>query len=221
MIFDEKSHEYDGGKYRSVTQFLNQFQKPFQKELIASRVAKRDNREAQEIIDEWDTNARMARDFGNAIDGAIHYWVEFNQKPKHPFLEKVVNEFEKLSPEREKINSQIIVANDELGIAGTPDQLYSTGKKKVILRDIKTYGEMQEESKYFFLDPISHIQATNVNKARLQLSTYREMLEREGIKVEKLEIWHYNTNWDVIEVDPIDINPLIDYQPKTKKVLKI
>ncbi len=61
MNFDKATHTYSfrGEGYTSVSEYLLQFKPEFPKERIATAMAKRDKRDKDEIIDEWETKVLL------------------------------------------------------------------------------------------------------------------------------------------------------------------
>lgn len=205
MKLDELNHTYtkDGERYQSVSELIRRYKKPFHAELIAQKVADKTGRAIGDVLEEWELKKELAIDFGNAIHKAIELYINFGEKPKHKVLLKVVKEFAKLA-ENKELYSEINVSSDKLKIAGTIDLLESVGKKKVKILDIKTNGDLYKESKSYFLPPFANIRDSKINEYRLQLTAYKYLLELKGLSVEALELWHYDNQFNIIELDPID-----------------
>jgi hypothetical protein len=76
ITFVEKTHCYliDGQPTNSpsVTRLLKKFKKPFEKEKMAARVAKRTKRTVAEVIAEWDVNNL----YSTTIGSMLHKYVE-------------------------------------------------------------------------------------------------------------------------------------------------
>jgi len=83
-------------------------------------MARKNKRTPEEILEEWDMKAQIARDFGNAVHKSIEIWIKHSAKPKNKYLQSVIDTF----PLKNKgLISEKIVYNDELLIAGTIDVL--------------------------------------------------------------------------------------------------
>lgn len=204
MHLDELSHSYtqDGVKYQSVTQLVSKFKVPFKRDMIAGIVAKKQGREIEDVIREWELKAELARDFGNAVHKSIELYIKYGEKPKHKFLLKVVNEFAKLKTG--KLHSEIVVYSDELKTAGKLDIIESLGDKKIVIPDLKTNGEMVKKAYGKFLPPFDYLEQTSINEYRLQLSAYKHLMELKGYDVVGLELLHYTNKFEIINIDPIE-----------------
>jgi hypothetical protein len=209
MDFQEDGHIYskNGRKYQSVSEFLKQFKKEFPKNAVAAATAKRDGREAQEILDEWELNAQISRNYGTTLHQGIEYWLKYGKIHKLAHIEQVVKAFE-AKYDRKRIHSEIIVDNDEFGLAGTIDQLYMIESKKVNVIDLKTNAELSHTGKGSFLAPLDKLPFSKINEYRLQLSSYKTMLELKGYEVVDLMLEHWNGRELVtIPLEPIDMLP--------------
>lgn len=93
---------------------------------------------------------------------------------------------------------ELILWNDEAGIAGQADLVFieTEGKKRYVdLSDYKTNGKIDKYNfmKYRMLDPLGHLHDCNYNHYRLQISAYAWLLEQAGFIPRNLEFRHLNT----------------------------
>src|SRR4051812_40228370 len=61
--FNEVDHTYcneDGEFYTSVTSFIKQFKKPFERDKIATKYAKKNKRTVEDVIAEWEKISKEA-----------------------------------------------------------------------------------------------------------------------------------------------------------------
>jgi hypothetical protein len=122
MHFDPSNHTYtkDNKRYAPVSDVISQLSPEFEAEKIAGFIAKRDKRTVEEVLEEWDMKAQIARDFGNAIHKSIELWIKHSAQPKNKYLQNAVKTF----PLKNKgLISEKIVYDDDLQIAGTIDIL--------------------------------------------------------------------------------------------------
>lgn len=211
MQFSEEAHEYrkDGIRYTSVGEFLKHFTPEFPKGLIAEQVARKNGVQPNEVIAEWDLNADISCDYGHAIHKSVEYWIRYGKFPKAPHLKDAAEKFA-AKHDRRTIEPEIIVFNDKYRLAGTIDQLVILAKKRCRLMDVKTNGDLYDKPRGVFLPPIQNLPHTKINKYRLQLSTYKKLLELKGWTVEGIEIEHWTgTVFDTIPLEPIDVEPLL------------
>lgn len=216
MDFDRDQHQYskDGKIYLSVSEFLDRFEEPFAKGLLAQRIAQKEGRDAEDVIAQWDLNAEISRDYGNSIHKAIEYWIRFGQYPKAPHLRLAVEKFEEKFPSRDLIKPEIIVFNEEYGLAGTIDQLQILGKNgkgqtRVRVIDVKTNGELETKARGYFHAPIDKLPHSKLNRYRLQLNTYKHLLELKNFEVVDMLLEHWTgSDMKQYEIEPMDMAPL-------------
>ena len=101
--------------------------------------------------------------------------------------------------------SEVVVYDDE--IAGTIDLIEVLGDGKVILHDFKTNADLFKKHGKM-LEPFKHLNNEPMSKYRLQLTKYKELLEKmKGVKVMGLNIWWYNNNkFEIIPVEEVDLS---------------
>ncbi len=189
VSLDSKSHIYSdiyGNRYDSVSHVLHSFERPFQADLIAGLVAKRDSRPKDEVLAEWSQNQTKAAVHGTRIHSAVELF-EQNQtiRPEDEDLRPML---ENLSVDHQgyhRILSEVILYDPDYKIAGTTDRLlYLTKSPKSVIdiEDFKTnlsrgiqYSNPRRE---YLLGPLAHLQNCNFNIYALQLSAYAYMLNK-------------------------------------------
>jgi hypothetical protein len=207
MDFDDKCHEYyDHGKvYQSVNEWLSQFKTPFAKEAVAKMVAKKRGLTPEQVIEEWELNASIAINYGNAIHKGIEYWIKTGQRSGLDHILKATNAFSD-KYDRSNLFSEMIVKNDDLLLAGTMDVMVKEGKREVGIVDIKTNADLDKKAYGKFKEPFQDLPQTNINEYRLQLSTYKHLCELQGLKVNYIRLEHWDGNkFTEIELKPIDL----------------
>lgn len=209
MDFDYESHTYrkNGVVYESVSSLIGKYKKPFNSEFVATRVAQASGREVEDILHEWDLKRTISTNFGNAVHESIELFIKYGQKPKQDFLLKVINEFEELTAGK-KLHSEVILEDDEHRVAGTVDILDSLGNKRVNIDDIKTNGDLYKKARGKFLPPFDDLPDSTLNEYRLKASVYKHLAQVKGLTVEELHLYHYTDHWEVITLEPINIDAL-------------
>lgn len=203
MILDELQHTYtiDSHTFKySVTQLVNQYTPPFQADMIARIVASKEGCEPQDILRKWEVNKEIAQDYGNAVDKAVQYWVDYGEGPKQQHLEEIVEDFKK--DFSKNLSAQIAVYDKQMSVCGTIDVVESLGNKKVNVIDVKSNAEFYKKPHGRLLAPFNDLQNNNENKYRIQLSLYRDLLKLQGIEVENLYVWH--PVHKIIKLEPIN-----------------
>ena len=192
--FDSYFHRYSyqGRSLNNVTGYLKQFQKPFDRDGVAKRVAERDGRKVAEVLAEWDLSGERARVLGVAVHQHIRNTlcaVE-GQFSFEPFLSMNVKAPEVITFDRlwaELANAVIchpeqvewVIGDVELGIAGTVDAfLFSQATGQYHIWDWKT-GKFDVENRFErLLPPFDDLSASKLNIYSLQVSLYRLIIER-------------------------------------------
>lgn len=211
MFFDKLNHKYfdQTTEYTPVSRIKDKYIKPFDKEIVSKATAKRDDREQQDVLDQWNTARDISTNYGTAVHLSVEYWNKWDKYPKHKHLLDAVKKFEKHYKDRE-FYSEIIVFNKKLEIAGTIDILEPLGERKVNIADIKTNGELEGKSYGNLLKPFNDLKATKINQYRLQLSLYKELAERMGLFVNDLFIEYWNgESWKTIKVEPLNVKQIL------------
>ena len=209
MDFNYETHTYskDGVVYQSVSSLIEKYKRPFNSEFVATMVAQKSGREVEDILYEWDLKRTISTNFGNAIHESVELFIKYGEKPKQDFLLKVINEFEELTAGK-KMYSEVILEDDEHLVAGTPDILTSFGNKFVDIEDIKTNGDLYKKPRSKFLPPFDDLPDSTLNEYRLKASVYKHLAEAKGLTVGELHLYHYTDHWEVITLEPININAL-------------
>ena len=196
VVFTEKGHTYTvgGQKATSVTTFIGQFKKPFERDFWAARSAQKENVQLQDILDKWDSISLRACNKGSKFHAFAENYINNKILPnaiydfdididayniiESQFLDFYEESKENLIP----IRSELCIGSSRLGICGMVDQLYySNTFKGLVIFDWKTNKRMNYTSKYgnTMLDPISHLEECEFTTYSLQLSLYKYIIELE------------------------------------------
>ena len=205
MIFNSELHTYTHKRepYQPVSEWLEQYIKPFPADTIAEAMGKkRENK--QYFLNKWEKKADYSKDYGNGIHGALEYYNKYKETPEHNHLKKVVEEYLRLNTYK-KWFSEVIVYDEETKIAGTIDIIVSLGNKEIIIRDIKTNGDIYKKGKGKLLPPYDSLEANSINKYTLQISMYKKLAEARGLKVVGTEIWYWSGKFEIINIKTIEI----------------
>ena len=202
--FYKGTHTYRLGKSKleSVTTFVNKHFPPFEAKKIARMLAgfwtnKQKKRGVRYWLKEWKLAAQHGTD--------VHWLMEQEIKDKVP---ESINSFEERTRNKyiqgclwlEKFDEneydefiqapELIMYDEELGLAGTIDLAVFSGKK-VTLIDWKTNKKISKDcygKKGYKV--LKDMDASNINKYSLQLTMYAYMLERKGWEIDKLILVH-------------------------------
>ena len=203
MIFDPVTHQYklNGHTFKySVTGLASKYIPPFPAGMLAEKVAKKEGVTAEQILRQWDMNKEMACDYGNAVDKAIQYWIDFKQLPKNEHLRDIVKDFA-ITHEGD-LRCQISVYSEEKSVCGTTDVIKVVAPKTIDIIDVKSNADFYKKGNGKLLAPFNDLENNNLNKYRLQLSLYKDLFEMKGITVRNIEIWHPEE--EVIILEPLN-----------------
>ena len=204
VLFDPITHTYtlDGHTFKySVTQLIKEYTTPFQAEMIAGMVAKKKGVEREEILGMWELKKNIACDYGNAVDKAIQYYVDYGEDPAQKHLKEMTDKFQE-DYKGSNLVSQVTVYNLEKSVCGTVDLIEKLGGNAINIIDVKSNADFYKKGHGKLLAPFNDLENNNLNKYRLQLSLYRDLFELRGIKVEGLEVWH--PVHGIIKVEPLN-----------------
>lgn len=210
--FDSEEHKYtyQGEEFSSVTQFLEQFKIPFDKERWSLYVANRDGITQDEVLQMWSANAKKACAFGTAVhayaEGVIKNVDGLGYTPKGKLgavLKYVDSALKKLDCIKQ---SEVVVYNKELKLAGTIDLVRNVGGGVAIL-DWKTNKEIKLFNHYqSMLFPLAEYHDCNYNHYLFQLNLYKYLYEKQfNEKVVALGLIHLTPDgYSLIDVPIMD-----------------
>lgn len=214
LYFDPVSHEYedeDGNKFWTGSTWAHQFEKPFDPQLIAPKVAEKKLTTVDKVIEAWDMKSEVSLSYGTTVHKALECGIKYGELPTNPHLATLVQDYLDMSHEDEQV-SELFVVSMEDRMCGTIDVLVDKGKKHVVIRDFKT-GDIYKkvsltpQAKELWPD----LESKMISLYQLQLSFYAHILSSLGYKVEGLEIYaEANEAWQVIKLPVLDIRKALE-----------
>ena len=214
LYFDPVSHEYedeDGNKFWTGSTWAHQFEKPFDPQLIAPKVAEKKLTTVDKVIEAWDMKSEVSLSYGTTVHKALECGIKYGELPNNPHLAALVQDYLDMSHEDEQA-SELFVVSMEDRMCGTIDVLVDKGKKHVIIRDFKT-GDVYKkvsltpQAKDLWPD----LESKMISLYQLQLSFYAHILSSLGYKVEGLEIYaEANEAWQVVKLPVLDIRKALE-----------
>lgn len=210
--FYEKEHyyEYEGKRVKtSVTQFISNFHKPFDEPKWSKHVAKRDNREVEDVLAEWAHTAYNSATTGTLFHNRAeqlaigkHFEVDYSN-----YGHEIRDRIDKLIPMQDKffkdIDGKLLPLKTEFTvgledfIAGNLDLLvWNERDQEIQIWDYKTNKEINLENKYEKMKyPFHKHDSCNFVHYSIQLNIYKYIINKIlGIKVGKCYIAHFNEN---------------------------
>lgn len=223
--FFEEGHYY---QYKgkdvgiSVTRFIEQYTQEFKQQEIAERVARRDGKSVQEVLDEWKYKNQFACEKGSTCheyaqslwSGSQYRKLTFDDSKEYlGAVYKIQKQAENFKADYngklEHLADEYIVGSSEYDIASAIDHLFInklTGE--LILVDYKTNSYLSGYNKKAYSKrmkvPLQHLNDDAIHHYYIQLSIYKYLIEKyTDLKVSEMFIVYFSENIDNYEI--IDI----------------
>ena len=209
LFFDKATHEYedeDGNKFWTGSTWAHQFEKPFDPQLIAPKVAEKKLTTVEEVIKGWEMKSEVSLSYGTTVHKALECGIKYNELPNNPHLATLVQDYLDMTHEDTQA-SELFVVDMEDKMCGTIDVLVDNGNKHVTIRDFKT-GDIYKKTT---LTPKAKelwpsLESKTISIYQLQLSFYAHILTKMGYKVDGLEIWAESAEaWEKVKLPVLDI----------------
>ena len=221
-FFDEDHHyEYKGKRVGiSVTRFIEEYCNEFDAQTVAERVATRDNKTIQEVLNEWEYKNKFACEKGSTchefaqslwsgneynellFDGSMEYINTVNK------IQNQAKQFYKDYKDRLKhLADEYVIGSEEYDIASAIDHIFInklTGG--LVLVDYKTNSDIHKSEKYAknMKVPLAHLKDFTLNHYYIQLSIYKYLVEKyTNLKFEEMFIVYFSENienYEIIEI---------------------
>lgn len=221
--FFEKDHHYEYKGERigiSVTRLIEDYCNEFNAEEVAERVAIKQNKTIQQVLDEWQYKNKFACEKGSTChEYAQSLWSgkEYRQlyfDDSEEYLEAVshiqvqaLSFCEDYQDRLEHLADEFVVGSEEYDIASAIDHLFInkyTGG--LVLVDYKTNSDIHKSEKYAknMKVPLQHMKDYTLNHYYIQLSIYRYILEKyTDLEVSEMFIVYFSENiknYEIIEI---------------------
>lgn len=220
----------DGHYYRykgkdvgiSVTRFIEQYAQEFKQQEIAERVAIRDGKSVQEVLDEWKYKNQFACHKGSTCheyaqslwSGEKWLFKKFDGSRKYEVAVDLIqnqanNFYDDYCDKLEHLADEYIVGSEEYDIASAIDHLFInklTGE--LVLVDYKTNSYLSGYNKKAYKKamkvPLQHLNDDAIHHYYIQLSIYKYLIEKyTDLKVSEMFIVYFSENIENYEI--IDI----------------
>ena len=206
----------------SVTTFIHEYCNEFDAEGMAEKVANRDGKTVQHVLDEW----AYKREFSCEKGTTCHEWSQslwsgaeykpllFDESKEYmSALDKIKNQavnFKNDYQEHlEHLIDELPIGSEEFNIASCVDHLfYNKLTGGLVLVDYKTNSLMEGYNKKAYKKamkvPLSHINDDALHHYYIQLSIYKFLIEKyTGLKVDEMFIVYMSENienYEIIEI---------------------
>ena len=218
--FFENGHYYEYRGQRvgiSVTRLIEEYANEFDRDGIAEKVAKRDNKTIDEVLAEWEYKNKFAcakgsncHEFAQSLwSGNDNYYDDFDdsiefKNANNSISIQAINFYEDYNNIYEHIQDEQVVGSAEYDIASAVDHLfYNKLTGEVDLIDYKTnsilkgYNDDEKNRRYTkkMKTPLSHLNDDSITHYYIQLSIYKYLIEKyTNIKITNLVIVYMSEN---------------------------
>lgn len=213
VFYPEDHHyEYKGEQIGiSVTRLIEEYAQEFNAEVIAERVATKEGRSVQDVLEEWE----YKNDFSVHKGSTCHEYVQAKWELKYyepDYFDHSIEYFEaveKIKKQADKFKSDYkdkleLIANEEIigstdyDIASAVDSLFinkQTGG--LVLVDYKTNSDIHKNEKYAknMQVPLNHLKDDSITHYAIQISIYKYLIEKYAeLKVDEWFIVWFSEN---------------------------
>ena len=224
--FFEEDHHYEFKGERvgiSVTRLIEDYCNEFDAEAIAEKVAIRDNKTIEEVLNEWKQKNEWACRKGSAIHQYVQdLWslkIRRNNEFYNPLnTEEQLKDLGKLAKQCSQfwqdfdnklkhVADEFIIGSEEYDIASAIDHIFInklTGG--LVLVDYKTNSDIHKNEKYAkdMKVPLSYLKDFTLNHYYIQLSIYKYIVEKyTDLEFEDMFIVWFseeNENYEIIQI---------------------
>ena len=235
QFFEEQHYyEYKGERVGiSVTRFIEEYANKFDSYGVAEKVANRDGKTIQQVLDEWQLTNDLACEKGhlghcyaqNKWNGEtykehIKDGLEAIKTPLELIKKQADDFYNDFNDRLEHLIDELPIGSPESDIASCVDDLFInkyTGG--LVLVDYKTNSDIYKGDKFAkqMKFPLQHLKDTKLNHYAIQLSIYRYIIEKySGLKVDEMFIVYFSENNDDYQI--IDVPYLED---EVKQILEL
>lgn len=210
VLFNKEDHTYskNGLPYLSGSTFAHMFEKEFPKEAVAAKVAEKEEREVEEVLEGWDAKGQISLDYGTLIHKCIETYNKHGATPTNEYLADIVDDWAEVF--EDKFESEVFVQDDSHQMCGVIDGL---GEHTIF--DWKT-GDIHQKIQHTLGKEFPN---DRLSLYTLQLNFYKYICEQNGRKINKLVIgWLNGEHWEKVNVPIIDIKPYLEQVWKPKKL---
>jgi len=218
---EDHHYEYKGQQIGiSATSLIGSYVNEFDSEVIAERVATRDGKTTQQVLDEW----KYKNDFSKAKGSTCHefiqslwsgkewHWIDFNDDHNYNMAvikiqQQAHNFYNDYQDKLEHLADEFIIGSEEYDIASAIDHIFiNKATNGLVLVDYKTNSDIYKNEKYAkpMKVPLQYLKDTTLNHYSLQLSIYKYIVEKyTNLKFEEMFIvWlsEEQDNYKIIQV---------------------
>ena len=240
--FFEADHHYECNGKRvgiSVTKFIEQYGQEFNADEIAEKVADREWKTKEEVLEEWKYKNQFACEKGSTIhsyvqslwEGAELSPLNFTTWSDNEQMVEVITKlsgiaksfYEDYKSDLTHIADEYVIGSEEYDIASAVDHLFIDNKTNALLLiDYKTNTYITGWNKEAYLkpmkSPLEHLNDDKFNHYKLQLSIYRYIIEKyTNLKIAGMTIVYMsekNETYEIIDIPYLkeDVENILEWR---------
>ncbi len=220
-FFPEDHHyEYKGERVEiTVTRLIEEYCNEFDAEAVARRVATKEGKTTQEVLDDWEYKNKFSCEKGTTVHEWIQSLFSGNEYRKLTFDEskeyleavdkcqrQADNFYNDYKDKLEHLADEYTVGSSSYNIASNIDHLfYNKLTGGLVLVDYKTNKEMSGYNKKAYKKamkfPLNNLNDDSYNHYKIQLSIYKFLIEKyTSIKVDEMFIVYFSENNETYEI---------------------
>lgn len=222
-FFDEDHHYECNGKRVgiSVTRLIEEYAQEFNADEVAEKVAKRDRKTKDEVLEEWQYKNEFAcrkgstcHEYAQSLWSGEHWTCDnfdFSADFHHAVftIKKLADKFYcDFTGEYNHLADEFVIGSEEYDIASAVDHLFINNNGELILIDYKTNTYITGYNKEAFekpmKPPLEHLNDDKLTHYELQLSIYKYLIEKyTDLKIYEMKIIYMselNNNYEIIEI---------------------
>lgn len=218
--FYPEDHHYEFKNKKvgiSVTRLIEEYCNEFNADEIAEKVAIKENKSVQEILDEWKYKNEFAcnkgtngHNFAQSLwNGELYHEIEFDLSEAFKIANNAIynqarNFYNDFNDRLEHLADEFVVGSEEYDIASAIDHLFVnkiTGG--LVLADYKTNSDIHKSEKYAknMKVPLNNLKDFTLNHYYIQLSIYKFLVEKyTGLTISEIFIVYFSENVDNYEI---------------------
>ena len=203
-----------------ATGLIEQYCNEFDAQAVAEKVATRDNKSVQEVLDEWKYKNQLACEKGHL--GHLYAQSLWNKENVFEEIKKcsedvktplglIMNQaedfYDDYKDRLEHLADEYVIGSESYNLASAIDHLFiSKLTGGLVLVDYKTNSDIHKTEKYAknMKVPLSHLKDFTLNHYYIQLSIYKYLVEKyTNLKIEEMFIVYFSENienYEIIEI---------------------
>ena len=203
-----------------ATGLIEQYTQDFDSQAVAERVAEKQGKSVQEVLDEWEYKNKWAchkGHLGHEYSQSLwngqspYYYGKMQNESENIALEKIFNQadnfYKDYQDRLEHLADEYVIGSEEYNIASAIDHLFvSKLTGGLVLVDYKTNSDIHKNERYAknMKVPLSHLKDYTLNHYYIQLSIYKYLVEKyTNLKIEEMFIVWFSENienYEIIEI---------------------